>query len=288
MPDIDAKKIEELLPCPFCGGAAQAEHFESKLGRWCWSIGCNDHTSEADDGGEPAAECYGFQPMTSFATKAEAIAAWNRRASHSLASASAEDGKLLRVIDETLQAMASQASVPMDLWDKHSNTVLSLMAHIRTLSAQLAEARRERDEAVNWNSIVDAHGDTFDDLASQWLAIDAIKHVTESISGVFKKWASADLLTRFQQHLTNGMHLSFVEGAVCGFRRAEARATASESEAAALRERIGVLEKALEPFAKVDPFHVPTGVWHHHDESSVRILSLDDFRRACTALEGRS
>ena len=81
MPDIDAKKIEELLPCPFCGGAAQAEHFESKLGRWCWSIGCNDHTSEADDGGEPAAECYGFQPMTSFATKAEAIAAWNRRAS---------------------------------------------------------------------------------------------------------------------------------------------------------------------------------------------------------------
>lgn len=90
MPDIDAKKIEELLPCPFCGGAAQAEHFESKLGRWRWSIGCNDHTSKADDGGEPAAECYGFQSMTSFATKAEAIAAWNRRATPSLAGGDVE------------------------------------------------------------------------------------------------------------------------------------------------------------------------------------------------------
>lgn len=80
MSEIDAKKIE-LLPCPFCGGAAQAEHFEGKLGRWRWSIGCNDHKPEADDGGEPVAECYGFQSMTSFATKTEAIAAWNRRAS---------------------------------------------------------------------------------------------------------------------------------------------------------------------------------------------------------------
>ena len=285
MPDIDAKKIEELLPCPFCGGAAQAEHFESKLGRWRWSIGCNDHTSKADDGGEPAAECYGFQSMTSFATKAEAIAAWNRRASHSLASASGgEDAELC----ERLEHLHNMLPAAVGWTVEERDAPKEAAARIRSLSAQLAEARRERDEAVNWNSIVDAHGDTFDDLASQWLAIDAIKHVTESISGVFKKWASADLLTRFQQHLTNGMHLSFVEGAVCGFRRAEARATASESEAAALRERIGVLEKALEPFAKVDPFHVPTGVWHHHDESSVRILSLDDFRRACTALEGRS
>lgn len=99
MPDIDAKKIEELLPCPFCGGAAQAEHFESKLGRWRWSIGCNDHTSKADDGGEPAAECYGFQSMTSFATKAEAIAAWNRRASHSLASASGGEDSPAGILD---------------------------------------------------------------------------------------------------------------------------------------------------------------------------------------------
>ena len=91
--------MTELLPCPFCGGAAQAEHFESKLGRWRWSIGCNDHTSEADDGGEPAAECYGFQSMTSFATKAEAIAAWNRRASHSLASASVGEDSPAGILD---------------------------------------------------------------------------------------------------------------------------------------------------------------------------------------------
>ena len=71
---------EALAPCPFCGGTAQTEHLEGKLGRWRWSVGCNDHKPEADDGGEPVAECYGFQSMTSFATKAEAIAAWNRRA----------------------------------------------------------------------------------------------------------------------------------------------------------------------------------------------------------------
>lgn len=129
MPDIDAKKIEELLPCPFCGGAAQAEHFESKLGRWRWSIGCNDHTSKADDGGEPAAECYGFQSMTSFATKAEAIAAWNRRASHSLASASGgEDAELC----ERLKVY----SLAEDIMSSERRDFETAAARIRALSAE--------------------------------------------------------------------------------------------------------------------------------------------------------
>ena len=109
MPNIDAKKIEELLPCPFCGGVAQAEHFESKLGRWRWSIGCNDHTSKADDGGEPAAECYGFQSMTSFATKAEAIAAWNRRATASEAQAAALRERVW-VLEKALEPFAEAAT----------------------------------------------------------------------------------------------------------------------------------------------------------------------------------
>jgi len=72
--------VANLLPCPFCGGPASTEHFEGALKGWRWSVGCSDHRIEADEGGSVERVCYGFQSMTSFATKAEAIAAWNRRA----------------------------------------------------------------------------------------------------------------------------------------------------------------------------------------------------------------
>ena len=54
---------EELRTCPFCGGGATFEHLEN--GRW--SIGCEDD------------ECIGFVSTTTFARRAEAIAAWNTR-----------------------------------------------------------------------------------------------------------------------------------------------------------------------------------------------------------------
>lgn len=57
----------EPLPCPFCGGGATFEHLENGS----WSIGCADL-----DG-----ECMGYQSLQTFARKADAIAAWNRRAS---------------------------------------------------------------------------------------------------------------------------------------------------------------------------------------------------------------
>ena len=47
-----------------------------------------------------------------------------------------EDGELCKRVDDTLQAMASQAFVPMGLWDKHSNGVLALIARIRALTAE--------------------------------------------------------------------------------------------------------------------------------------------------------
>lgn len=61
-------KARTLLPCPFCGGEASFEAVEQSLGGG-WSVGCSD-----EDG-----HCYGYQSLQTFARKAEAAAAWNRR-----------------------------------------------------------------------------------------------------------------------------------------------------------------------------------------------------------------
>lgn len=222
MPDIDAKKIEELLPCPFCGAGASLRT----------SPGAADiHCDGCDSGGPYCGDAQ------------SAIAAWNHRASLSLASASVEDGELLRVIDETLQTMASQASVPMDLWDKHSNAVLSLMAHIRSLSARVEGAER----LVYTGAISLASIDEGAPRPETW------KERAENRQAVF-------LL-------------------------AKRRATAAESEAAALRKRVGVLEKALEPFAKTAEYYEPNegdDADHLWGENN---LKIGDLRRARTALE---
>ena len=248
MPDIDAKKIEELLPCPFCGGAAQAEHFESKLGRWCWSIGCNDHTSEADDGGEPAAECYGFQSMTSFATKAEAIAAWNRRASHSLASASGgEDAELCKRLEIKADMIQLGEGIA---WGSDSEIMREAAARIRTLSAQLAEARREGDlyrRAYGCLSCGECHP-------------------PESMCPPHEVRSSGI-----------GSHRQQIGKAV-------ARATASEAQAAALRERVWVLEKALEPFAEAA---TKGEIGGYPPNYFVGATEFENARRARTALDGR-
>lgn len=286
MPDIDAKKIEELLPCPFCGGAAQAEHFESKLGRWRWSIGCNDHTSKADDGGEPAAECYGFQSMTSFATKAEAIAAWNRRASHSLASASGgEDAGDPQSIADARQ-IASEGEYTTDggrsfavefdwvgiaqqgfenwkakphnarWFRKIDGTPIpndlticigeAFSARIRSLSARLAEARRE----------MDAYRDAFGCLSC------GEDHPVESMCPPHEV-RSSGMGSYYQQ-----------------IGKAVARATAAESEAAALRERVDKQSIELaEREAIIQGFlRCPRDL-----DQDTRALE----RRARTALEGR-
>lgn len=152
MADIDAKKIE-LLPCPFCGGAAQAEHFESKLGRWRWSIGCNDHKPEAEDGGEPVCECYGFQSMTSFATKAEAIVAWNRRAIPSLAGEAVEglckrlEAKVVWSADGAICIPDTDAAKAAALIRSFSSRVEGAEQTVREY-AQMADANRRRAEAA--------------------------------------------------------------------------------------------------------------------------------------------
>lgn len=62
---------EDLKGCPFCGGQATLE--EVKMGDVSnWSVGCLEHD------GKPL--CMGYQSLTQFARKAEAVEAWNRRA----------------------------------------------------------------------------------------------------------------------------------------------------------------------------------------------------------------
>lgn len=56
-----------LLPCPFCGGEAAIEEIDGFSGVRK-SAGCNTEG------------CFGFQSMTTFETRAEAVKAWNRRA----------------------------------------------------------------------------------------------------------------------------------------------------------------------------------------------------------------
>lgn len=59
--------MNELLACPFCGSPAITEHAEDGS----WSVGCGEK-----DG---TIECIGYISLTTFARKADAITAWNRR-----------------------------------------------------------------------------------------------------------------------------------------------------------------------------------------------------------------
>lgn len=59
----------ELLPCPFCGGMASVEHVDK-----VWEVGC-DHF-DVDPSGK---DCCGSGIGSSYATKREAIKAWNTR-----------------------------------------------------------------------------------------------------------------------------------------------------------------------------------------------------------------
>lgn len=64
----------DLKPCPWCGGPADIEEIGGRDGAGAsFSVGCHD--------GDGSSVCFGYQSLTQFARKSEAIAAWNKRPS---------------------------------------------------------------------------------------------------------------------------------------------------------------------------------------------------------------
>lgn len=73
-----------LLPCPFCGGAASFEEIKRSPEVSNWTVGCDERNDDDE------ILCYGYQSLTTFATKKEAAAAWNKRDARALAAARTE------------------------------------------------------------------------------------------------------------------------------------------------------------------------------------------------------
>lgn len=63
--------MDEIKPCPFCGAAASVEEIAGAVDGVRFSVGCDSMTD---------LDCYGYQSLTTFARRGEAIEAWNRRA----------------------------------------------------------------------------------------------------------------------------------------------------------------------------------------------------------------
>jgi archaellum component FlaC len=178
--------------------------------------------------------------------------------------------------------MASQAFVPMGLWDKHSNGVLALIARIRTLSAQLAEAEKYngwhqeallvRDAALERAEKAEGERDNARAECS-WLAkrllherslLSSIAQDVEDEGGrvYFGRTNDADALKDFVDEIENydfdritreSKWPDYIETS----RLAHERAAAAErerdelrAEVERLREKVERLTKALEPFAK--------------------------------------
>lgn len=68
---VDPVTKLEILPCPFCGGTASVEEFSNAHVGVSYSVGC-----DTDGDGT----CYGYQSLTSFDRRSNAINAWNKRA----------------------------------------------------------------------------------------------------------------------------------------------------------------------------------------------------------------
>jgi hypothetical protein len=86
MSSATSEGLAATLPCPFCGGSALVEHFDS--GRWQVSCGAED--------------CLANITWGSFAREAEAITAWNTRPSQ-------REARAVEVEREVITALINEA-----------------------------------------------------------------------------------------------------------------------------------------------------------------------------------
>jgi hypothetical protein len=81
----------DLKPCPWCGGPADIEEIGGKDGAGAsFSVGCHD--------GDGEAVCFGFQSLTSFSRKSDAVKAWNTRAKAEALNASKNVAKASEIL----------------------------------------------------------------------------------------------------------------------------------------------------------------------------------------------
>lgn len=123
---------------------------------------------------------------------------------------------------ERLRAFASGkrgALATKDISDA-ADLIESQAATISEQAKRIEEVEKERDEAVNWNALVDKHGglDDLDALARQWVEQDGIRKVRNAAASVFAKWANEQQMSRFREYMDNTMAMAFVEGAIVGVR----------------------------------------------------------------------
>lgn len=71
-----------ILPCPFCGHSASLEDIEDLRGVR-FSVGCDSTDEES---------CMGYQSLTTFNTRKQAIEAWNKRAPAARSEAKQAEG----------------------------------------------------------------------------------------------------------------------------------------------------------------------------------------------------
>jgi hypothetical protein len=64
------EKLPAILPCPFCGHSASIEEVNSDPKGASFSVGCDNGEEES---------CMGYQSLTTFARRSDAVKAWNRR-----------------------------------------------------------------------------------------------------------------------------------------------------------------------------------------------------------------
>lgn len=144
-----------------------------------------------------------------------------------------EDGELV----ERLRRAQAISDLEGSLFGDVMGNAADALTSLRT---KLAEVEAERDEAVNWTATVERHGtDGFDALADTWLSMEAIKRVNNAVTSVFAKSSNDEIMGRFKQHMTDTMHLSFVEGCIVGVK-------AEMVNSSALSTRLQEAEKALE------------------------------------------
>lgn len=155
------------------------------------------------------------------------------------------------VVEDDLCGRLRVYALAEDIMSSERRDLETAATRIRSLSAQLAEARREKD----------TYREAFGCLSC------GEDHPVESMCPPHEVRSSG-----------MGSHRQQIGKAV-------ARATASEAQAAALRERVWVLEKALEPFAEAA---TKGEIGGYPPNYFVGATEFENARRACTALEGRS